>query len=224
MAGVSPGRGRIHCVGSECAEAEFFGTSGDVFCNSFESFEVGDFGNIVASFVKKSVVYDDAVAFIAITDGAEFAVFIIEHISIGVEFVCDCSAGEIKAIIAPGFNVSRVFDYEDGRSFALIHFSGKRFVISTGSSGFDFYFNTGFSGVFCCKFFKYFVRFGFEVEPVNGTGCFGFAGFCGCFGIRRFFRGFAACCEGENHYESHEHCKKLFHLVFLLNFNLGFYP
>ena len=74
----------------------------DVFSNSLESVEVLDFVHAVAGLLDKIRVYDDAVALIAVTDGNEASVSVIEVICVCVEFSFDCCALKIESIVSPG--------------------------------------------------------------------------------------------------------------------------
>ena len=126
----------------------------DVFGNCLQGSEVLDVINTVACLCEESLVDDDTETLIAVTDGAELAVCIIEVVCIEVELVCDLCVLEVEAEVTPCVDCGAVTYDEECRRIGLVHLSGKCLLICTGSSGNDLYGNACLSCICCCDFLK----------------------------------------------------------------------
>ena len=218
MAGEAPGGAAVHACGGESGEAQLVLAGGDVFHNSLQGLEVGDLVDGVAGFSKQGLVDDDAVALVAIADGAELAVCVIEHVSVGAQLVSNGSAGQVQAVLAPGVHSGGVADNEQGGCVGLVHLGGEGLVVGAGSGGDDLYGNAGLFGVHLGDLLQSLVGFGLEVQPVDGAcgGCALLSGsgalFCGGCALCGSC-GFAACAQGEYHGKAENKCENLFHLL-----------
>ena len=114
-------------------------------------------------------VHDDAVALIAVADGAELAVGVAQLIGVGVEFLGDRGVGQVEGIVAPLLDGVLVADDEEGRSRGLVHLAHEGLVVGTGSGGDDLDGHAGLLGVHLGDFLQHLVRLGLEVQPVDGA-------------------------------------------------------
>ena len=220
MAGEAPAGAAVHAGGGEGGEAQLVLAGGDVFHNGLQGVKVGDLGDVVACLSQQSLVDDDAVALVAVADGAELSVRIIEHVLVGVQLIGNGGAGEIQAVVAPGVNSGLVANHEHGGGLTLVHLGGQGIVVGTGGSGDNLDRNTGLLGVHGGQLLQSLVRFGLEVQPVDGALCGrGFSG--------GFSRGLSGGCLGggggggaaagaqrEHHDQCQKHCDGLFHFTF----------
>ncbi len=141
----------------------------DILGNGLETGEVLDFVHRVTGLLDEGGVGDDAVALVAVTDGDELAVLVLEVVGFGVQLFRDSGIGEVKSEIAPVLNALLVADYEECRRIGLVHFGCESGAVGAGGCGNNLYlYALGFL-VLLGKTLKSFVDFGFEVKPVNRT-------------------------------------------------------
>ena len=171
----------------------------------------------MACLSQQGLVDDDAVALVAVADGAELAVSIVEHVLVGVQLIGHRGAGEIQAVVAPGVNSGLVANHEHGGGLALVHLGGQGLVVGAGGRGDDLDGDAGLLGVHGGQFLQSLVRFGFEVQPIDrtfGGGGFGSRGLSGgCLGGGGG-GGTAAGAQSKHHYQCQKHCDGLFHFSF----------
>ena len=188
MAGEAPAGVRTHGRRGESVEAELGSARVDVFGNGLQGLEVGDVGDVITGVLQKLLVDDDAVALVAVADGAELAILVIEVVSVGGQLVCNRGAGQIVAVVAPGGDGCLVADDEQRGHLALIHLGGQGLVVRAGSGSHDRDGNTGLLGVHGGDLLQHFVGFRLEVQPVDGAGSCR-SGFFGSFLCRSCFLG-----------------------------------
>ena len=169
MTGETPGGGGIHTGGSEGGEAQSVLVGGDGLSNFLQGGEILDVVSSEAGLLHQSGVDDDAVALIAVADGAQLAVLIIDVVSVGVQLVVDGGALQVQAVVGPVLGSSGVTHDEDGGSLFLVHLGGQGGVVLTGSGGNDLDLHTGLLGVQLGDLGQDFLGLGLEVQPVHGT-------------------------------------------------------
>ena len=236
MAGEAPAGVRAHGRRGKRIESKLGSAGVDVFGSGLQSLEVLDVGDIIAGLGEQFLVDDAAVALVAVADGAELTILVIEVVSVGGQLVGDGRAGQIVAVVAPCGDSSLVADDEQRGHLALVHLSGQRLVVRAGSGGHDRDGNTGLLGVHGSDLLERFVRLRFEVQPVDGTGSCGSSLFGGFLGGSRFFGlgllggsgrlgrlrgrlgvgGRCASHQTKRQNQRQEQCDKLFHYKFLL--------
>ena len=94
----------------------------NIICNGFQGFEVGDLIQAVACCFQKFFVDDDAEALIAVTDGAELAVSVIQIVCVGLSFFCNRGSCQIIAVVSPCLDACLIAYDKQGRSRGLVHF------------------------------------------------------------------------------------------------------
>ena len=169
VAGEPPAGGTVHIGGGKGVEAQLRGAGVDVLHDGLQRFEVGDLVQLVAGLLEEVHIDDDAVALIAVADGAELAVLIIDVVGIGVQLVGDLGAGEIQAVVGPGVGAGLVAHDEQGGRVGLVHLSGQGLRIGAGSGGDHVHGDAGLLGVELRDLLKNFIGFGLEVQPVDGA-------------------------------------------------------
>ena len=207
MAGEAPGGAAVHAGGGEGGEAQLVLAGGDVLDDSLQGLEVGDVLNGIAGLGQQSLVDDDAVALIAVTDGADLALGILQDVSVGVQLVEHIGAGQIVAELAPGVHSGGVAHDEHGGSLVLIHLGGQGVVVGAGSSGHDLDGHTGLLGVQASDLLQSLVGLGLEVQPVNTAGSLGALIGSGSL--------LAASDQTQNHDQGQHQSKKLFHTLII---------
>ena len=169
MAGETPAGAAVEAGGGEGVKAELVSAGVDVVRDSLEALKVLDLAQIVAGFLQQRLVDDDAEALIAVADGNEVALFVIEVEVIGGELFDKIGVAQIEAVLAPGLHGAHVADLEHGRSGALVHLGGQRVVILAGSGGNDLDRNAGLLGVQLGKILPGLIGFGLEVQVIDLT-------------------------------------------------------
>ena len=147
----------------------------DGLSNFLQSLEVLDVVFSEASLLQQLLVDDDAVALVAVADGTNLALSILQDIGVGVQLVEDVGIGQIQAVLAPSLDGGSVTDDEHGGSLGLVHLCGQSLVVGTGSSGDDLDGNTGLLGVHSGQLLQSLIGLGLKVQPVDGTGVLGCA-------------------------------------------------
>ncbi len=218
MAGEAPAGVVAHGRGGESIEAELGSAGVDVLGDLLEGVEVGDVGEGVAGLLQQILVDDDAVALIAVADGAELAVVVIEVVGVGAQLVGDVGAGQVVAVVAPGADGGLVADDEHRRGFGLVHLGGQGLVVGAGGGGQNGDGHAGLLGVHAGDLLQRGVSLGLEVQPVNAAGGGGIAVAAALCVIRLV----AAGDEGERHHKGKDQCKILFHDVIKLLFKFIF--
>ena len=178
MAGETPAGGTVQTGRGEGIEAQLGSAAVDIVGNLLQGLKVGDVGQLVASLLQQSLVYDDAECLIAVTDGNGLARFVLQVKGVGGHFLHDVGVGQVVAVLAPGPYCAGVAYLEHGGSSVLIHLGGQHLVISTGSRSQNGYGNTGLIGVQLRQILPSLVSLGLEVEIINRTGL-GVGGGCG---------------------------------------------
>ena len=208
MAGETPAGVVAHGRGGEGIEAELGSAGVDVLGDGLEGLKVGDVAQGVAGLLQKVFVDDDAVALVAVADGAELAVSVVEVVGIGVQLVGNVGAGEIVAVVAPGLNSGLVAHDEQRRGSGLVHLGGQGLVVGAGSGGHNGDGHTGLLGVHGGDLLQRSVGLGLEVQPVDAAGS----------SIAVVVSGIvllvAAGDERKSHDKSKDHCKILFHFIY----------
>ena len=115
------------------------------------------------------LVGDDAVALVAVADGAELAVSVAEVVRIGGELLGNGGVLEVVAVLAPGVDSALIADDEHRGSGVLIHLSGQSLIVGAGGSRHDGDGNAGLLGVHGGDLLQSLVGLGLEVEPVNSA-------------------------------------------------------
>ena len=167
----SPVGGTIHTSGRECCKAQLRRTSGDVFSNCFQAFEVGNIFDGIACFSQQSFIDDDTVGFDCHCHRFYF-ITVFQCITIAGQFAVEIGTGQIQAIVAPVKQTDRAVNVEHGWWVGFCHFGHQGFFIGVRSSGYDSNRNTGLISVSFSKSFPLFVSFWFEVQVVNFAFCF----------------------------------------------------
>lgn len=166
VAGESPGRGAFQTCGGEGVEAQLGGAGMDVLCDLLQGSKVLDILNLVAGLFQQSLVDDDAEGLVAVADGLQLALCIVEVEGVGVELLGDGAVGQIKCVFIPVIQGGGVADVEDGD---VADVGGQGVVVVAGSSGDDLNFDAGLFGVGCGQLGQSFIKLRLEVQVVNGT-------------------------------------------------------
>ena len=174
----------------------------DVFSDLLQGSKVLDLVQLVAGILQQLLVNDDAEALVAVADGAQLAVSIVQVVSIGAQFLSNGGVLQIVAVFAPSLNGSGVANYEQsGSVLALVHFGSQGGLVLTGSSGNDLDLYAGLLGVSLSQRLQSLLSFGLEVQPIDRTLFVATAG-----------AGNHTQCQNQNQ----QQCKELFHDFFLL--------
>ena len=180
----------------------------DVLSDGLESLKVRDVAKRVAGLFEQVFIDDDAVALIAVADGAELAVGVIEVVGVGVELVGNGGAAQVIAVVAPGVDSGLVAHDEQRRGSGLVHLGGQGLVVGAGSGGHNGDGHTGLLGVHGGDLLQRSVGLGLEVQPVDTAGS----------SIAIVVSGIvllvAAGDERKSHDKSKDHCKILFHFIY----------
>ena len=207
MSGESPGGGVVHIGGGECVEAQLAGLAVDILSNSLQTCEVLDLVHGVTRLLDEGGVDDDAVALIAVADGNELAVLIIEVVSVGIEFLRDRGVLQIKSEIAPVLDALLVADDKQSGSLGLVHLSGKGGAVGAGSRGNDLDLYALRLGVLLREILQGLVELRLEVQPVNGAALGGLGvGLAGFGSVLLLVAAVAAGYESKNHHCCQQQC------------------
>ena len=218
MAGEAPAGVAAHGGGGEGVEAQLGGAGVDVLRNGLEGLKVGDVAELIAGLRQQILVDDDAVALIAVADGAELAVGVVEVVGVGGQLTRDGGAGQVVAVVAPGVHGGLVADDEHrGRRF-LIHRGGQGLVVGAGRGGLDGDGHTGLFGVHGGDLLQGAVRLGLEVQPEHTAG--GLGGVTVAGGL--LGRLVAAGNEAESHNKCQDKRKILLHVSLISLFKFIF--
>ena len=129
----------------------------DIFGNGFQSCKVFQFIHAVTCCSDMVGINNDAVAFEAVAYGNQLAVFIIEIICVGVQFIGYGSSFEIYHIVTPVLYGVCITDNKQRRRSALIHLGRKSLAVGTGSRSDYLYRHTGLVGIKFCNFLEHLV-------------------------------------------------------------------
>ena len=209
MAGETPAGVVAHGRRGEGIEAELGSAGVDVLGDGLEGLKVGDVAQGVAGLLQKVFVDDDAVALVAVADGAELAVSVIEVVGVGVQLVGNVGAAQVIAVVAPGLNSGLVAHDEQRRGSGLVHLGGQGLVVGAGSGGHDGDGHAGLLGVHGGDLLQGLVGFGLEVQPVDAAG-----GGIAVAVVSGVILLIAAGDERKRHDKSKDHCKILFHFIY----------
>ena len=213
VASEAPGGGVVHVAGGERVEAELVGTRVDVFHNGLQGRKVLDLVHAVAGLFHEVGVDDDAVALIAVADGAELAVSVAQLIGVGVELLGDRGVGQIEAELAPLLHGVLVAHDEEGGSGFLLHLGHELLVVGAGSSRDDLDGNAGLLRIHLGDLLQGVVRLGLEVQPVDLTVCGSALGSMYALScLSGLCRGAAACKQANAHHNSEKQCQCFFHV------------
>ena len=191
----------------------------DVFRDLLQRREVLDVLNLVAGLFQQSLVDDDAERLVAVADGLQLALCIVEVEGVGVELLGDGAVGQIQCVFVPVVQSGGVADVEDGD---VADVGSQGVVVVAGSSGNDLNFDTGLLGVGRSQLGQGFVELRLEVQVVNGTlrgigvvfgrGGLG-RGLAGIIGRSGLFVALAAGEQAGDHCQSQKQCKQFFHFL-----------
>ena len=180
---------------SKGVKAQLGSAAVDIVGNLLQGLKVGDVGQLVASLLQQSLVYDDAEGLVAVTDGNGLAGFVLQVEDVGGHFLHDVGVGQVIAVLAPGPYCACITYLEHGGSTVLIHLGGQDLIVGAGSGGHYGYGNTGLLGVGLGQGLPGVIGLGLEVEIINGPGL---GGGCGLFA--------AGSKQGKRHNDSQQDC------------------
>ena len=169
MAGEAPGGGVVHVAGGEGVEAQLGGPGVDVLHHGLEGFKVLDVLHLVAGLLHQVGVDDDAVALVAVADGHQLAVLVIEVVGVGVQLVGDGGAGQVQGVVGPVAHAGLVAHVEDGGGLALAHLGVQGLAVGAGGGGDDLHRHAGLLGVHLGHVVEHLVGLRLEVEPVDAA-------------------------------------------------------
>ena len=169
MAGETPGGGAVHVGGGEGVEAQLCGAGVDILGNGLQTVKVLDLVHAVTGLLDEVGVDDDAVALVAVADGDQTAVRVIEVVGVGAQLLGDGGAGQIHGKLAPLLDAGLVADDEEGGRGALVHLGGERLAVAAGGGGDDLHGDTGLLGILGGQRLGGLIQLRLEVQPVNGT-------------------------------------------------------
>jgi len=117
------------------------------------------------------LIDNDAIALIAIANGAELAAIVIQVIGIGAQLTGDLGILQIIAVVAPGAHGSLVAHHEQRGRSVLIHGGGQGLIVRAGGSCLDGDRHTGLFGVHSSDLLEGGVSLRLEIQPKDTAGC-----------------------------------------------------
>ena len=169
VAGEAPGGGAVHVGGGEGVEAQLGGAAVDVLHHGLQRLEVLDVLYLVAGLLHQVGVDDDAVALVAVADGHQVALVIVQGVLIGGQLLGDGAVLQVHGVVLPVLHRGLVADDEQGGGIGLVHLGVQGLAVGAGGGGDHLHGHAGLVGVHLGHFLENAVGLRLEVEPVDGA-------------------------------------------------------